>query len=209
METEIEAKNVDEPGASSQREQRLVPGSAGVQEPEQQQCGTSHYAGCACHEKGWQNKWQYAVEMAARATVERDEARRMWCIYQDKCAELNERIAHYKTTAGADRAGCAPMTGPVFLVDCDPYNGELREYSTITGALAENRILKITVEQDGRFLLREMGDEYFVARLTREQLIAWSEELRALADTQNVPVDLPDTAAQDSASKSKSPAVSG
>lgn len=31
--------------------------------------GTTHYAGCACHEKGWKNKWQCAVEMAAQAEV--------------------------------------------------------------------------------------------------------------------------------------------
>jgi hypothetical protein len=30
-------------------------------------------AGCAGHEQGWENKWKCAVEMAARATVERDE----------------------------------------------------------------------------------------------------------------------------------------
>ena len=29
--------------------------------------GTTHYAGCACHERGWQNKWECAVEMAAQA----------------------------------------------------------------------------------------------------------------------------------------------
>jgi hypothetical protein len=33
----------------------------------------THYAGCACHEKGWENKWRCAVEMAARAEIERDE----------------------------------------------------------------------------------------------------------------------------------------
>ena len=36
------------------------------------QCGTTHYAGCACHEKGWQNKWQCAVEMAAQAEAKLD-----------------------------------------------------------------------------------------------------------------------------------------
>jgi len=42
-------------------------------EPHQEGCPQTHYAGCACHERGWQNKWQVAVEMAAQAQVERDE----------------------------------------------------------------------------------------------------------------------------------------
>jgi hypothetical protein len=46
-----------------------------VQEPEQQECGTTNYAECACHEKVWENKWKCAVEMAARAEMERDELR--------------------------------------------------------------------------------------------------------------------------------------
>ena len=36
------------------------------------QCGTTHYAGCACHEKDWQNKWQCAVELAAQAEAKLD-----------------------------------------------------------------------------------------------------------------------------------------
>jgi hypothetical protein len=44
--------------------------------------GATHYEGCACHEQGWRNKWECAVEMAAQAEArleavqsERDEAR--------------------------------------------------------------------------------------------------------------------------------------
>ena len=48
-----------------------------MQEPEQEQCGTTHYAGCACHEQGWENKWKAAIELAAQASVERDEWRRI------------------------------------------------------------------------------------------------------------------------------------
>ena len=29
--------------------------------------GATHYEGCACHEQAWRNKWECAVEMAARA----------------------------------------------------------------------------------------------------------------------------------------------
>ena len=45
------------------------------QEPEQEECGTTHYAGCACHEKGWRNKWKAAIEIATLASMERDEYR--------------------------------------------------------------------------------------------------------------------------------------
>jgi len=48
-----------------------------MQEPEQEKCGTTHYAGCACHEQGWENKWNAASEMAAQASMERDEYRRL------------------------------------------------------------------------------------------------------------------------------------
>jgi hypothetical protein len=70
--------------------------SSGVQEPEQEKCGTTHYAGCACHEQGWANKWKCAVEMAAQAEVNRDE----W-MYRAKAAErtvdnLNETIDRIK-----------------------------------------------------------------------------------------------------------------
>jgi hypothetical protein len=47
------------------------------QEPAQAACGTTHYAGCACHERGWKKKWQATVEMAAQAQVERDIAREL------------------------------------------------------------------------------------------------------------------------------------
>jgi len=50
-----------------------------MQEPEQEKCGTTHYAGCACHEQGWENKWKAAIEMAAQASVERDEYAAMLC----------------------------------------------------------------------------------------------------------------------------------
>jgi hypothetical protein len=39
------------------------------QEPEQEACGETHHAGCACHEQGWRNKYQIAVDMAARTQI--------------------------------------------------------------------------------------------------------------------------------------------
>ncbi len=41
------------------------------------QCRTTHYAGCACHKKGWEDKWQCAVEMAAQAEVKLDAIHRL------------------------------------------------------------------------------------------------------------------------------------
>lgn len=41
-------------------------------------------------------KTQNEIEMAAHETVKLDEARRMWRIYQDKCAELNDLIDQIK-----------------------------------------------------------------------------------------------------------------
>lgn len=37
--------------------------------------GATHYAGCACHERGWQNKWDSAVQMAAQAEAKLDATR--------------------------------------------------------------------------------------------------------------------------------------
>ena len=100
MENVIEAKNVDEQVTSSHREQRLVLGSSGVQEPEQEKCGTTHYAGCACHEQGWENKWRAAIELAARAAVERD----MWKANHDNQVKIKRIIA-----ARPDLKDRAPM----------------------------------------------------------------------------------------------------
>ena len=47
-------------------------------DPELARCqhpDVTHHAGCACHELGWRNKWEAAVEMAAQAQVERDSLR--------------------------------------------------------------------------------------------------------------------------------------
>ena len=68
-----------------------------------------------------------------------------------------------------------------YLVDCDAYGREILKYDSISEALADNRVVKITKMEDGRFKVREMCDEYFSARLTRDQLIAWAEELTELA----------------------------
>lgn len=38
--------------------------------------GTTHYAGCTCHEQGWRNKWECAVELAAQAESKLDASRK-------------------------------------------------------------------------------------------------------------------------------------
>ena len=82
-------------------------------------------------------------------------------------------------------------TGSAYLVDCDQHGKEPLEYPTISEALADNRVVKITKLEDGRFEVREMCDEWAMANLTREQLLAWAEELKALAGMPNDGADLP------------------
>ena len=67
--------------------------SSGGQEPEQEKCGTTHYAGCTCHEQGWENKWKAAIEMAARATVERDELLAAIRAYRDAKGRYHTQLA--------------------------------------------------------------------------------------------------------------------
>lgn len=74
-----------ETGGGCQQEP-CSPSSA--QEPEQEDCGTTHYAGCACHEKGWENKWKTAVAMAAQAEVDRD----MWKANHDNQVALKRAL---------------------------------------------------------------------------------------------------------------------
>lgn len=94
----------------------------------------------------------------------------------DKSENLNE---------AKGQASLASATGSAYLVDCDQYGKEPLEYPTISEALAGNRVVKITKLEAGRFEVREMCDEWASANLTREQLLAWAEELKALAGMPN------------------------
>lgn len=67
----------------------------------------------------------------------------------------------------------------MFTVDCWAY-GSVDEPS-VSKALAENRVVKITPTDDGKFDVLEMCDEYFGATLTAEQLAEWGRELIALS----------------------------
>lgn len=68
------------------------------------------------------------------------------------------------------------------LIDCDAYGDRLIESPTITAALADNRILSVTPQLDGRFRVAEMCDDYFHGLLTPAQLHAWADELHRIAD---------------------------
>ena len=59
----------------------------------------------------------------------------------------------------------------------------MNECDTIGEALREDRVVEVTKEEDGRFRVEECCDRYFAAILTKEQLIAWADELRELANS--------------------------
>lgn len=48
-------------------------------------------------------------------------------------------------------------------------------------ALDEARVFNVTKLDDGRFCFEESCDRYFSANLTKDQVLALAEELRALA----------------------------
>jgi len=52
---------------------------------------------------------------------------------------------------------------------------------TVLEALENAEIFKVTPLRDGRFLVNELCDEYFIAYLTKDQLLALVEELRVMA----------------------------
>lgn len=54
---------------------------------------------------------------------------------------------------------------------------------TLLDALREARVFSVTKQETGRFQIEECCDWYYFAVLTREQLLALADELRALADT--------------------------
>jgi len=79
----------------------------------------------------------------------------------------------------------AAAPASTFLVDCNAYRRKPLEYKTVSEALDDNRVVSVTREADGTFCVEERCDEYYRAYLTREQLLAWADELRALAGMPN------------------------
>lgn len=52
---------------------------------------------------------------------------------------------------------------------------------TVLDALENAEIFKVSQLHDGRFLINELCDCYFIAYLTKAQILALAEELRAMA----------------------------
>ena len=52
---------------------------------------------------------------------------------------------------------------------------------TVLDALENAEIFKVTPLHDGRFLINELCDCYFIAYLTKDQILALAEELRVIA----------------------------
>ena len=53
---------------------------------------------------------------------------------------------------------------------------------TLLEALHYARIFSVEKKEDGRFCFRESCDDYFCAILTKEQVLALADELRALVE---------------------------
>ena len=70
-----------------------------MQEPEQKQCGTTHYAGCACHVQGWQNK---VLQLVAdiRAAVGDPTGKLMQDELVEHCRTLRTERDQYRMMAG-------------------------------------------------------------------------------------------------------------
>ena len=61
------------------------------------------------------------------------------------------------------------------------YDGQTAEYATVSEALSDCRIVSVEKNPDGTFCAGEKGSEYFTLTLSRDELLAWAEELKALA----------------------------
>jgi hypothetical protein len=107
---------------------------------------------------------------------------RQWMKDHTEAVWMN--IKSQEFTEGLDSVN-TPTTSSTHLVDCNSYTGELCEYPTISEALAENRIVEVTKDEDGRFKVSEMCDEWYSIYLTAAQLRVWADELRAMADAPN------------------------
>lgn len=96
------------------------------------QCSTSpgatHYAGCACHEQGWRNKWECAVEMAARGEARLEAV-------QSELDELKAKYAmHYEE---AERLTDVIRAATVLIAAKGRHNTQLA-YQGLRDAIAEN-----------------------------------------------------------------------
>lgn len=65
------------------------------------------------------------------------------------------------------------------LIDTD--TGSPTDYPSVLAALREENVLTVKRLADGRYRVRERCDRYYAVYLTRDQLVAWADELRAMA----------------------------
>lgn len=60
-------------------------------------------------------------------------------------------------------------------------DNSVTEYPTVSQGLLQNNIIKIRNNENGEFVLTEQCDDYFDVTLSRDEFLAWIEELKALA----------------------------
>lgn len=60
-------------------------------------------------------------------------------------------------------------------------NGSPTDHPSVLAALKEANVVTVKPQPDGRFRVRERCDRYYAVYLTREQMLAWADELRTLA----------------------------
>ncbi len=53
--------------------------------------------------------------------------------------------------------------------------------ASILDTLKDANVMTIKRQPDGTFRVRERCDRYYAVYLTREQMLAWADELRAIA----------------------------
>jgi hypothetical protein len=92
---------------------------------------------------------------------------------------LRAELEKLNEEPNARKIARTPRSTALFAVNCWAY-GSVDE-PTISKALAENRVVKITPTEDGKFEVLEMCDEYYGATLPADQLAEWGRELIALS----------------------------
>ena len=73
-----------------------------------------------------------------------------------------------------------------YKIDARLPNGVLYECDTIGDGLRCNNVIAVEKYEEGNqsgFLVSEQCDNYYDVLLTKEQLLAWAEELRELANS--------------------------
>lgn len=68
----------------------------------------------------------------------------------------------------------------------DALDGELSDYPSVLAALKDAGVMTVKIMPDGRFRVRERCDRYYSVYLTREQVLAWADELRAMCQAVEV-----------------------